>query len=417
MRLLFVVQRYGVEVPGGAEAFCRMFAERMAARGHGVDVVTSRAVNYVDWADHYPAGTQEIDGVRVVRLSVARPREDRLFNPLHHRVINGQKPIPLHLQEAWMHMQGPLLPDLEPWLSDHAGEYDVVVFFTYLYYTTWAGLPPASGVTSTVLHPTAHDEPTLYLPIFDFLFRLPHGLGFLSEEEVELVRRRFNVNRPFTVTGIGVDLEAVADGSADDFRRTYGLGDDPYLLYTGRVDPHKGSLELFDFFTGYKRRNPGPLKLVLVGEPVRPLPPHDEVVVTGFVDEATKHGAMAGALAFVHPSYFESFSIVLCESWAHRKPALVQGRCDVLAGMAGRSGGGIPFVGFREFEAAVDLLVADEALQQRLGTRGRAWVEDNYTWDVVMDKYERFLESVASRRPTRFSTSRRFAAAGPNLRG
>ncbi len=409
MKLLFVVQRYGTEVAGGAEGFCRMFAEQLVARNHDVDVLTSRALSYVGWHDHYPAGDQHVGDVRVIRLSIGRPREDRLFGPLHSRVINGQRPIPLHLQEAWMHMQGPYLPDLQPWLVEHAGDYDVVVFFTYLYYTTWAGLPTASGVTTTVLHPTAHDEPTLYLPIYDFLFRLPHGLGFLSEEEVALVRRRFNVNRPFTVTGIGVDLAAVAGADEAAFRAEFGVGEGPYLLYTGRIDPHKGSVELFDFFAAYKQRNPGPLKLVIVGEPVRPLPPHDDVIVTGFVSEAAKHGAMAGCIAFVHPSYFESFSIVLCEAWAHAKPALVQGRCDVLDGMARRSGGGLPYIGYREFEAGVDLLVGDASLRRRLGEAGADYVDEHYRWETVMDTYEHYLESLAARRPTRFATVRRFA--------
>jgi glycosyltransferase involved in cell wall biosynthesis len=121
---------------------------------------------------------------------------------------------------------------------------------------------------------------------------------------------------------------------------------------------------------------------------------------------------MAGCLAFVHPSYFESFSIVLCEVWSHRKPALVQGRCDVLAGMGRRSGGGIPFVGYREFEAAVDLLVADAPLRDRLGASAAAWVDERYRWEVVIERYERFLASVASRRPTRFATVSRSLASG-----
>jgi glycosyltransferase involved in cell wall biosynthesis len=314
-----------------------------------------------------------------------------------------------------MHMQGPYLPELQPWLVDRAHEFDAVVFFTYLYYTTWAGLPVASGTTTTILHPTAHDEPPIYLPIFDFMFRLPHGMGFLTEEEVELVRRRFDLNRPFTVTGIGVDLDVAADEAA--VRATWDLGDDPYLLYVGRLDPHKGSVELFDFFTAYKRRNPGPLKLVVVGEPVRPLPPHDDVIVTGFVDDEEKHAAIEGCEAFVHPSYFESFSIVLCEAWAHGKPALVQGRSDVLVGQARRSGGGIPYVGYREFEAAVDMVTADASLRRRLGDRGRRYVEDRYDWESVMAKYERFLTAVAGEHSLRFAPRpRRFAAARPDLR-
>ena len=40
MRLLYVVQRYGETIAGGAEQHCREMAERMARRGHHVEVAT-----------------------------------------------------------------------------------------------------------------------------------------------------------------------------------------------------------------------------------------------------------------------------------------------------------------------------------------------------------------------------------------
>lgn len=390
MRLLFVVQRYGVEVPGGAELAGREFATRLAARGHAVEVLTSCAVSYVDWADHYPPGTQELDGVLVHRLEVSRPREDRLFGPLHARVPFGARKVPPFLQREWMRMQGPDLPGLAPWLRANAASFDRAVFFTYLYYTATAGLPAAAGLVPTVLHPTAHDEPPLYLSSFELTFRLPAALAFLTEDEEALVARRFHLRVPSTVTGLGVDLDVSGDLSA--FRaQTPGLGRRPYLLYVGRVDPGKGSVELFDFFEAYKRRNPSDLALVVVGDPVQPMPPHPDVFVTGFIGESAKRGAIAGALALVQPSYFESFSLVLIEAWAHCRPALVQGRCDVLEGHARRSGGGIAYRGFAEFEAAVDLLCADPDLAAAMGRNGRAYVERRYGWDGIIVRYEEFL--------------------------
>ncbi len=196
--------------------------------------------------------------------------------------------------------------------------------------------------------------------------------------------------------GAGVELGVTSDPAR--FRRRFELGDDPYLLYTGRVDPHKGALELLAFFTAYKERNPGPLRLVVVGEGVIDLDDHPDVVVTGFVDEATRDDATGGCFAAVVPSFFESFSLSLCEAWAQARPALVQGRCDVLVGQVGRSHGGIAYTGYAEFETALEELASRPALGDALGAAGRAYVERLYDWDAVLDAYERFFWLLASRR-------------------
>src|SRR5437879_13622280 len=94
MRILFVVQRYGAQVPGGAELATREFATRLALRGHATAVLTSCAVSYVDWANAYPPGTEELDGVLVHRLEVSEPREDRIFGPMHARVPFGRHRCP-----------------------------------------------------------------------------------------------------------------------------------------------------------------------------------------------------------------------------------------------------------------------------------------------------------------------------------
>lgn len=405
MRLCFVVQRYGVEVAGGAEQFCREFATRMAWRGHRVDVLTSAALSYLDWADHYPLGTQMVGPVRVHRLGVRHPRDHLIFGGLNERVIWAGGEVPTHLQLAWMAAQGPDLPGLVPWLEDRAAGYDVVVFFTYLYQTSFAGLPVAARLAPTLLHPTAHDEAPLYLSIFDYMFRQAHAFGFLTEEEEALVGRRFGLVRPSSVLGIGVELPAAGAAAAGRaraaearFRAAYGLGERPYLLFVGRVDPHKGSDELFGFFLAYKRRHRDDLALVVVGEQVKPLGFHPDVVSTGFVDSSRRTGALAGALALVVASPFESFSMALTEAWAARRPALVQGASEVLVGQAVRSQGAIPYAGYAMFESAVEALMASPELVASLGAAGRAYVEDRYSWEVVLERYERQLELLAARR-------------------
>src|SRR5262249_44365228 len=130
---------------------------------------------------------------------------------------------------------------------------------------------------------------------------------------------------------------------------------------------------------------------------VHPLPAHPDIVTTGFVDEAVRNGALAGALALVQPSYFESFSMALVEAWAAGIPALVQSHSEVLVSHCRRSGAGIPYRGYVEFEAALERLVGDGRLRGRMGERGRAYVTGRFTWDAVMDDYVAFLRRMVTR--------------------
>ncbi len=387
--LLFVVQRYGTEVAGGAEAHCREVAERLAGRGHRVGVATTCARSYVTWENHYPPGETELHGVRVHRFPVDEARDALRFAALSTRVLGRDAPVPFHLQQAWVEQQGPRSAPLLGYLTEQAARFDVAVFFTYLYWTTWAGAPVAARRTPTVIQTTAHDERPFHLPIFDSPMRAVDGFFCSTPEEAALVEAKVGRRRPIAMPGVGVDL--AVRGVPDRFCARYGLADRPYLLFLGRVDPHKGASELLAHFSLFKERNGGDLALVVVGEEVTKVPDHPDMVATGFVDEATKHDALAGMLALALPSYYESFSMVLCESWAQRRPALVQGRCQALVGQAHRSGAAIPYVGFGQFEVATAELLGRPELAEALGDRGRAYVEEHYSWDDVIERYERFL--------------------------
>jgi glycosyltransferase involved in cell wall biosynthesis len=392
MRLLFVVQRYGLEVFGGAEAFARMFSTRLAERGHDVHVLTSTARDHVTWEPSYAAGEELVAGVRVHRLDAGRPREILKFSQLQARILGSRKWARRHLQMEWIRLQGPWLPELPAWLRDNSGEFDATVFITYLYYTSWAGLPAARS--PSVLHPTAHDEPPIYLPLFDSMFRQTRALGFLTVEEQQFVERRFRIQRPSIVSGIGIDLDPAGDPA--EFRARHHLDDVPYIASIGRIEAGKGSMELFEYFQAYKERRPGPLKLVYIGQEVFPLPKHPDVLVTGFVSEEERDVGIKGATILIQPSYFESFSLVLMEAWAARVPAMVQGHSEVLRGQAIRAGAGLPYSGYAEFEAALDLLLADEGLRREMGEAGRNYVDRNFRWPTVLSRYEDFLAEVAA---------------------
>jgi glycosyltransferase involved in cell wall biosynthesis len=124
-------------------------------------------------------------------------------------------------------------------------------------------------------------------------------------------------------------------------------------------------------------------------------------VLAGHVDEATKWGLLRGALALVSPSAFESFSIVCMEAWSVGTPALVNARCPVTEYHAQRSGGGIAFASYAEFEVVLDHIAADAKLRALMGNAGRAYVESHYRWDDVIARYASFLAGVAARGASR----------------
>jgi glycosyltransferase involved in cell wall biosynthesis len=394
VRILVCVQRYGDDVAGGSEAAARAVAQRLAVRGHTVEVVTSRARSYADWADHYAAGTSVEHGVTVHRLSVRAPRNERVFAAIHGRVL-ARPDAPTFVQRDWLRLQGPDLPELVPWLRANVARFDVALFFTYLYPTTALGLPVASERCPTVLVPTAHEEPMFEFRVFDPLFRAADALVFLTPEERQLVAERFRFEPVGDVVGLGIDPPS-ATADPGRFRDRYGLGDRPYVTFVGRIDPGKGTDELHRYFVEARRRGTIDASLVVIGDPVTELPPHPDIVMTGFVDEQTKHDALAGTSVLVQPSYFESFSLALCEGWAAGVPALVQGRCAVLAGQSARSGGGIAYHGYAEFAEGLRRLLADNGLRQQMGEHGRQYVERHYRWETVISGYEAVLARVAA---------------------
>ncbi len=391
MRLLYVVQRYGENIAGGAEQYCREMAERMAARGHHVEIATTCAESYVDWADVYEPGRTTVEGVDVHRFRVAAPRDNTIFGDLNRRLVTGRGARPLFLQREWMRTQGPWSPDLVVWLEHNAHRFDAVCCFTYLYWTTWAALDVVHGRAPLLLHSTVHDEPPLRLSLFDNEFHTPDAFVMLMPEEIDLIRTRFHLDPPGGVVGIGVE---VGPAEPSRFRSAYRLGGAPYLLYVGRIDAGKGALALVEFFIAYKDRHPDEdLVLVMVGIDLLKIPERDDIIVTGFVDYQTRDDALAGAFALAQPSFFESFSMILTEAFAYGRPAIVQGRCAVLRGHAQRSNGAIPYDDFAEFEAALEMLRSDPELADAMGAAGRAYVEREYEWDTVLERYEAVLEA------------------------
>ena len=105
----------------------------------------------------------------------------------------------------WLRQQGPWCPALLEYLERNHQQYDVLIFFTYLYAPTVLGMQIAPQ--KSILVPTAHDEPAIHLEIYKELFSLPAGIAYNTEVERRFLTTHFSIRAVEEETvGCGVDL-------------------------------------------------------------------------------------------------------------------------------------------------------------------------------------------------------------------
>jgi glycosyltransferase involved in cell wall biosynthesis len=391
VRVAFVTPRYGRQVIGGAESAARQLAEHLvASTGWRAEVFTSTALDHITWRNELEPGDQTLDGVLVHRFASEGSRSKRFYD-LDGRLRLAPAHATREQAEEWVDLNGPVTPRLVDALC--ASGADVAVFYPYLYYPTVRAIGRVP--MPAVLHPAAHDEPALYLPVYADTFANADALVFQTMAERELVQDHYPVaGVPQILLGLGTEPPTPRRRRGADI---LGIGDRPYVVSVGRVDEHKGSKMLAAYFAQYKARRPGPLALALVGPVAYRPAPHPDVLLTGTVSDEDKFDVMRDALAFVSPSALEAFSLVVAEAWTLELPVVVNARCGATREHCERSGGGVWFGSYREFEAVLDRLAADAALRRELGARGRRYVDHHYRWPVLIDRYARFLGEVADR--------------------
>jgi glycosyltransferase involved in cell wall biosynthesis len=388
MKLAFVVQRYGLEVNGGAELLCRQIAEHLS-KDFTIEIITTCAIDYVSWKNEYPEGDSSLNNVTVHRFPVDYPRDNLKFNQFSEKVFQHLHSIDDEIH--WMRLQGPYSTKLLEFIENNANTYDFFIFFTYLYCTTFFGLPLVKD--KALLVPTAHDEPPIYLSIFESLFLLPKALIFSTDEERNFVNLKFkNESIPHDIIGTGIDVPDTIDPIV--FEQHYGLK--KFIVYVGRIDESKGCKELFNYFIRYKIENPISLKLVLIGKAVMEVPNHPDIFPLGFVSEQDKFNCIMASELLVMPSRFESLSIVLFEAWHCNKPVLVNGNCEVLKGQCIRSNGGLWYSNYEEFKECLETLLKNHNIGKILGENGKRFVDENYSWEIVEEKYLECIKALHS---------------------
>lgn len=375
-RLAFVCPRFA-EGPtvGGAETLLKALATHAAGAGLNVTFLTTCARNHFTWANELPPGEKTVDGMAVHFFPVDGDRDLDSFiavqNRLSRRGYVGEDDEMTWLKNS---VNSSALTD---YLLKNGDSFDRIIAGPYLFGLTYfaAQVFPKK----TLLVPCLHDEPFAYVKAFRPLFAGIRGCLFNSEPERALARRLFNLDSVQTsVVGMGLD-PFEADPRAFAARR--GIAP-PYVLYSGRREVLKGTPLLVDYVCAFRDRTGVDLKLVLSGAGTVDIP-SPAIIDVGFLSEPEKHEAMAGALAFCHPSVNESFGIVLMESWLAGRPALVHAGSEVLRHQCRQSQGGLWFRCYADFEEELLFLLNHPDLADAMGRAGRDYVLREYSWSNV----------------------------------
>ena len=388
-RIAFIAPRFAVGgTVGGAETLLKNLAEHAAAAGRHVTFLTTCAQSHFSWENTLPPGQRKVGNLDVHFFPVDAHRDVGAFLRAQAQIDRGG-PVSARDEEIWIRnsVNSRALCD---YLKAHGGEFDRILAGPYLFGVTYhaAQIWPEK----TLLVPCLHDEVFAYLGIMRGLFGRVAGCLFNSEPERDLALRLYDFPAARSaVVGMGLD---VFEADATAFAKRRGMSAS-YVMYSGRREMLKGTPLLCAYLHAFRARTGRDLKLVCTGSGPIEAPPEfvDHIMDLGFVSEQEKREAMAGAVAFIHPSVNESFGIVLLEAWLARTPGLVHAKSAVLRWQCQQSNGGLWFRHYPDFEEALLRLLDDPALRCTLGQNGRAYVERAYAWPAVEQRLFQALDT------------------------
>lgn len=393
--IAFVTPRYGRDVLGGAERGAQAWAEQLAARGFTVEALTTNAIDLVGWRTAPLPEIEVMNGVTVRRFAVD-PVDPVGFHDVQIKAARGEV-ITRRDEERFMH-HNLRSRALEEYIARHREEYAAFIFTPYLFGTSYYAAQQAGDRAFHI--PCLHDEPAAQFAIFREMLEEARGIFFNTAAEERLAREKLQLANPFsTVLGYGFPDEPLR-GDPARFRERTGISS-PFLLYSGRLEEAKNVLLLVEWFVAYKTAHPdSDVKLALAGKGDLPIPDRPDIVRLGMiVDRQELADAYAAALALCQLSLNESFSIVMMEAWQQGRPVIVHSDCAVTREHVEHSGGGYVCESAASFGAAVDQLLAEPDVAAALGERGRAYVQANFGWSVLVDRMILALATFLQPRP------------------
>ena len=287
------------------------------------------------------------------------------------------------LYELW-HARLPLAPKVER----ATGAIDVV-------HATGVVYPRTDAPVVVTIHDLAFlDDPTLVTRHgFRFMSRgtalaREHARLVLCSSEAtktHCVAEGFDAAK-LRVVPLGVNAAAATPDEVARVRTKHGLVN-PYVFFSGTVEPRKNLPRLLRAFAKVKRRD---VDLVLSGptgwnESLQKdlAPIAGRVHALGFLDRSELFALHAGAEVFCYPSIKEGFGLPVLEAMVQGTP-VVTSIATSTAEVAGDTGVLVDPLDEDAITGALDRVLGDPALAEQLGRAGQARAA-TFTWERTAD--------------------------------
>src|SRR4030042_1691432 len=205
-----------------------------------------------------------------------------------------------------------------------------------------------------------------------------------------------------SVISNGINAEDFQANDIADFRRKYGLGDVPFIMFMGRLNSIKGPDLLLRAFCNVKEKLRD-FHLVFVGpdggmlaelkEMVADAGAGDRVHFIGYLGGADKSQVYHAAELLVIPSRQEAMSFVVLEAGITGTPVLITDQCGF--NEVARIGGGqvVPASTEGIEKGLVEILTDPNGLKSK-GVNLKKYIYTYFIWNSVIDKYIKLYRQI-----------------------
>ncbi len=285
-----------------------------------------------------------------------------------------------------------------------------------LVHTPCVGVPAVARRQKLVT--TVHDvAPLIYPEAFTPRGRWFHHVGLRSvERHADLVitvsrsardeiceRTALDPDR-IRVVYNGVKAADVPDAIVDRVRRRNGLGDRPYILWVGTIEPRKNVLMLLQAFANLRATTDLPHRLALVGPTGWAYDEAaytsaastlgDSLKIVGQVDDVTLHALYRGADAFVFPSLHEGFGLPVLEAMVQGTP-VVSSNVGSLAEISGDAAVLVDPTDVEAWTASIEQILTDDGLRGYCAEQGTKRAAE-FTWERTVHETHAVYEEALS---------------------